>query len=315
MITLTVARNRALTFVCFHPTSRCFQEVGSQPSHWDPQKPDQSGPAAGMCVFVWSHVMFSSKCQHINMFTNCNPSPYHVCVKLRRTGLMPCACRAEHGGPRRGGRRPGGRDERRVREIRQSGEMCHFWGESRRSWACDVNVWSHGLNQTYLSSQIADVLDDEAVRIFLEFERVESAIKGQCVHMEHYGDKKQPILSQRLITEPHLLSLIRIAFLNIKHLYFVFLFFTAKLYIIATSSSSCCISALIMWVKMCPLLNGLAQISNQVRLGPLRCYITHGPATQPSPGGTALTSELSKAGQTIKEQYGGLQSVSPPHYF
>lgn len=28
--------------------------------------------------------------------------------------------------------------------------------------------------------QIADVLDDEAVRIFLEFERVESAIKGQC---------------------------------------------------------------------------------------------------------------------------------------
>lgn len=55
-----------------------------------------------------------------------------------------------------------------------------------------------------------------------------------------------------------------------------------------------------MWVKMCPLLNGLAQISNQVRLGSLRRYITHGPATQPSPGGTALTSELSKAGQTIK---------------
>lgn len=33
-----------------------------------------------------------------------------------------------------------------------------------------------------LSSQIAEVLDDEAVRIFLEFERVESAIKGQYVH-------------------------------------------------------------------------------------------------------------------------------------
>lgn len=30
-------------------------------------------------------------------------------------------------------------------------------------------------------SQIAEVLDDEAVRIFLEFERVESAIKGQCL--------------------------------------------------------------------------------------------------------------------------------------
>lgn len=29
------------------------------------------------------------------------------------------------------------------------------------------------------ASQIAEVLDDEAVRIFLEFERVESAIKGQ----------------------------------------------------------------------------------------------------------------------------------------
>lgn len=31
------------------------------------------------------------------------------------------------------------------------------------------------------SPQIADVPDDEAVRIFLEFERVESAIKGQCL--------------------------------------------------------------------------------------------------------------------------------------
>lgn len=227
---------------------------------------------------------------------------------------MPCACRAEHGGPRRGGRRPGGRDERGVREIRQSGEMCHFWGESRRSWACDVNVWSHGLNQTYLSSQIADVPDDEAVRIFLEFERVESAIKGQCVHMEHSGDKKQDQLENADWRTPSSVAY-QICISRHKAPVFFFLFFTAKLYIIATSSSSYCISALIMWVKMCPLLNGLAQISNQVRLGPLRCYITHGPATQPSPGGTALTSELSKAGQTIKEQYGELQSVSPPHYF
>lgn len=31
-----------------------------------------------------------------------------------------------------------------------------------------------------LSCQIAEVPDDEAVRIFLEFERVESAIKGDC---------------------------------------------------------------------------------------------------------------------------------------
>lgn len=30
-----------------------------------------------------------------------------------------------------------------------------------------------------MSPQIAEVPDDEAVRIFLEFERVESAIKGQ----------------------------------------------------------------------------------------------------------------------------------------
>lgn len=33
--------------------------------------------------------------------------------------------------------------------------------------------------KTHSASQIADVPDDEAVRIFLEFERVESAIKGQ----------------------------------------------------------------------------------------------------------------------------------------
>ncbi len=37
--------------------------------------------------------------------------------------------------------------------------------------------WS--ITKTHFVSQIADVLDDEAVRIFLEFERVESTIKGQ----------------------------------------------------------------------------------------------------------------------------------------
>lgn len=35
-----------------------------------------------------------------------------------------------------------------------------------------------------MSSQIAEVPDDEAVRIFLEFERVESAIKGQQVYKQ-----------------------------------------------------------------------------------------------------------------------------------
>lgn len=33
-----------------------------------------------------------------------------------------------------------------------------------------------------LCFQIAEVPDEEAVRIFLEFERVESAIKGQKTH-------------------------------------------------------------------------------------------------------------------------------------
>lgn len=33
----------------------------------------------------------------------------------------------------------------------------------------------------FFPTQIAEVPDDEAVRIFLEFERVESAIKGQCL--------------------------------------------------------------------------------------------------------------------------------------
>lgn len=60
-----------------------------------------------------------------------------------------------------------------------------------------MNVRSRGLNHTYLSPQIADVPDDEAVRIFLEFERVESAIKGQYVHMEHYGDRKQDRLESQ----------------------------------------------------------------------------------------------------------------------
>lgn len=40
-----------------------------------------------------------------------------------------------------------------------------------------------------MSPQIAEVPDDEAVRIFLEFERVESAIKGQYVRKQHdYAD-------------------------------------------------------------------------------------------------------------------------------
>lgn len=43
-----------------------------------------------------------------------------------------------------------------------------------------MNLQNNHTN-THVAPQIADVLDDEAVRIFLEFERVESAIKGQCL--------------------------------------------------------------------------------------------------------------------------------------
>lgn len=45
------------------------------------------------------------------------------------------------------------------------------------------------------SGQIAEVSDDEAVRIFLEFERVESAIKGQWCppppHAAHFFPCKE----------------------------------------------------------------------------------------------------------------------------
>lgn len=60
--------------------------------------------------------------------------------------------------------------------------MCYFWGEKKGK---DYRMWWVCIDQTEQSqkdiflSQIADVPDDEAVRIFLEFERVESAIKGQ----------------------------------------------------------------------------------------------------------------------------------------
>lgn len=37
-------------------------------------------------------------------------------------------------------------------------------------------------------------------------------------------------MSQRFITEPHLLTVIRIAFLHIKHLYFFFFFHGQTLY-------------------------------------------------------------------------------------
>lgn len=48
-----------------------------------------------------------------------------------------------------------------------------------------------------------------------------------------------------------------------------------------------CVSAPVMWVKVCPILKASAQIRNQVRLGSLRRYISAGPA---APCGLALTS-------------------------
>lgn len=85
--------------------------------------------------------------------------------------------------------------------------------------------------------------DDEAVRIFLEFERVESAIKGQCLPavptLQFYGT---------------------VSFATPPHDY---------------------VTALIMWVKVHPHLNELAQIQNKVSLGSLWGYITN-VAQQPS---------------------------------
>lgn len=89
--------------------------------------------------------------------------------------------------------------------------------------------------KTRFASQIADVMDDEAVRIFLEFERVESAIKGRY-------------------------------FLVVLCTNQQFCLVEDQLYVIASLSSFHCITALIMWVKVCPILNGLAKIRNKVRL-------------------------------------------------
>lgn len=89
-----------------------------------------------------------------------------------------CVRLAEHGGPRRGGRGPWGGDQGGVREIRQSGQVCHFWGEEAERVDGKRPRFPEALTGLR-SPQIAEVSDDEAVRIFLEFERVESAIKGQ----------------------------------------------------------------------------------------------------------------------------------------
>lgn len=90
-----------------------------------------------------------------------------------------CVCLVEHGGPRRGGWGPWGRDEGRMWKIWQSGQVCHFWGESGGYRGVKWMRCSDMMLTDCMSSQIAEVPDDEAVRIFLEFERVESAIKGQ----------------------------------------------------------------------------------------------------------------------------------------
>lgn len=45
-------------------------------------------------------------------------------------------------------------------------------------WKKNASI-RRGTRKDLLCFQIAEVPDDEAVRIFLEFERVESAIKGQ----------------------------------------------------------------------------------------------------------------------------------------
>lgn len=50
-----------------------------------------------------------------------------------------------------------------------------------------------------------------------------------------------------------------------------------ELHGVASLSYHHCITALIMWVRVCPILNGLAQIRNTVRLDSLRCYIICGP--------------------------------------
>lgn len=61
-----------------------------------------------------------------------------------------CVYLVEHGGPRRGGWRPGGRDEGGVWKVRQSGEVRHFWGEVHKALSLTPCCWSSqmGWSQT-----------------------------------------------------------------------------------------------------------------------------------------------------------------------
>lgn len=64
-------------------------------------------------------------------------------------------------------------------------EECSKYGEVVKCLVYEVSVWFDWLVQMYvtvITNQIPSLPDNEAVRIFVEFTRVESAIKGAGVH-------------------------------------------------------------------------------------------------------------------------------------
>lgn len=122
------------------------------------------------------------------------------------------------------------------------------------------------------SPQIAEVFDDEAVRIFLEFERVESAIKGQWRPADN-----------KVLLQPPPPREARFSLLCLLG--------SREVGAAPSASPNYCVTALI-------ILMGSAQIGNQVRLGSPRRYITRGPgnlaASPQRPSGAYITDSQKK---------------------
>lgn len=178
--------------------------------------------------------------------------------------------------------------------------------------------------------------DDEAVRIFLEFERVESAIKGQYslllsaipgIGLNSWDICIRPCCLQ---ASQELEELPRCALVHnesdcLRHFHFhlnngfqsayvgdcftscnsIALFLFLSLFL--GGGRNHCITALIMWVKMCPILNELAQIRNKVRL-PFPAVLHH---LWPSNPGVSLWHRQNRAYITALRKQGRFSTLKP----
>lgn len=155
-----------------------WQEVGGQPADGDPEEPHQGGAAEG--TFSGPHVGLQPR-------GTLRLSPPIINVKRGRAApppppavLPPDVFVFQNMVGR------GEVDEDLEEETK---EECEKYGKVVKCVIFEVRArarWGGGRVRTRQDAhggaspfQIAEVPDDEAVRIFLEFERVESAIKGE----------------------------------------------------------------------------------------------------------------------------------------